>query len=145
MVSSSLGNLDIRYNTETGKPEWKERGADTFTPFSSGTFYYLGTGNSFDVKTLVPDIDYTSLTVDNFILNLNSCYGFGQCNVSKETAKSASKTVTPTKTYTDGVLKVASLSGTNTNSGSWGQIYAEVSAKVSVYLIIGDIIDVTLN
>lgn len=28
--------------------------------------YDLGTGTSFDLKTLVPDVDYTSLTADNF-------------------------------------------------------------------------------
>lgn len=25
--------VDIRYNSETGAPEWSERGADTFHPF----------------------------------------------------------------------------------------------------------------
>ena len=37
-LNSSLGGLDIRFNAETGKPEWKERGADTFNPLSSGNF-----------------------------------------------------------------------------------------------------------
>lgn len=32
-LNDSFGGLDIRYNSETGKPEWKERGADTFNPF----------------------------------------------------------------------------------------------------------------
>ena len=37
-LNSSLGGLDIRFNSETGKPEWKERGADSFNPFSCGNF-----------------------------------------------------------------------------------------------------------
>ena len=41
-LSESLGGLDIRYNSETGLPEWKERGADTFTPFKSGGFSEVG-------------------------------------------------------------------------------------------------------
>ena len=38
MLHQSLGGLDIRYNSETGLPEWKERGADTFNPFKSTSF-----------------------------------------------------------------------------------------------------------
>lgn len=33
-MSDSLNGIDLRVNPETGKPEWKERGADTYSPFS---------------------------------------------------------------------------------------------------------------
>ncbi len=35
-LSSSITNIDIRTNPETGKPEWRVRGADTFQNFNSG-------------------------------------------------------------------------------------------------------------
>lgn len=36
-INKVANDIDIRYNNETGLPEWKERGADTFNPFSSGS------------------------------------------------------------------------------------------------------------
>lgn len=35
-LNSSLDDIDIRYNATSGKPEWRERGAGSFVPFSSG-------------------------------------------------------------------------------------------------------------
>ena len=35
-INSGLSDIDVRYNSETGAPEWSPRGADTFHPFSSG-------------------------------------------------------------------------------------------------------------
>ena len=35
-LTDSLSDIDVRYNPETDKPEWKERGADTYRPFPSG-------------------------------------------------------------------------------------------------------------
>jgi len=34
-LNSSLDDIDIRYNAVSGKPEWRERGAGSFVPFSS--------------------------------------------------------------------------------------------------------------
>ena len=47
------------------------------------TLVDLGTGTSFDIKTLAPDVDYTTLTNDNFLIkpsgNINtSNYASGQ-------------------------------------------------------------------
>ena len=36
-LNSSLDDIDIRYNSTTGQPEWRERGAGSFVPFSSGS------------------------------------------------------------------------------------------------------------
>lgn len=45
-LNSSLDDIDIRYNSTTGKPEWRERGADSFVPFESGMIKeYLQYGN----------------------------------------------------------------------------------------------------
>ena len=35
-INSGLSDIDVRYNAETGAPEWSPRGADTWSPFSSG-------------------------------------------------------------------------------------------------------------
>ena len=34
-IDNSLSEIDIRYNSETGSPEWSPRGADTWSPFKS--------------------------------------------------------------------------------------------------------------
>ena len=39
--------------------------------------YYLGTGNTFDIKTKLPNVDYTKLTSDNFIVSLNANISVG--------------------------------------------------------------------
>lgn len=41
-------------------------------PVAAGNVYYLGTGTSFDIKTLLPDVDYAKLTSDNFIVGCNT-------------------------------------------------------------------------
>lgn len=38
------------------------------------TLVDLGTGTSFDIKTLAPDVDYTTLTLDNFLVSNFSIY-----------------------------------------------------------------------
>ena len=35
-INSGLSAIDIRYNAETGAPEWSPRGADSWSPFSGG-------------------------------------------------------------------------------------------------------------
>ena len=51
---------------------------------SSNKVYYLGTSNTYNIKTLFPDIDYTTLTNNNFLVvttgscsktPTNYCYG----------------------------------------------------------------------
>ena len=71
-LNNSLSEIDIRYNSETGSPEWSPRGADTWSPFkkslktlkvgyAQNKFY----SNTFDVTRLLPNV-YTELTSDNF-------------------------------------------------------------------------------
>ena len=42
-INTEIQNIDIRYNDEIAKPEWKQRGADTWTPFSSGEIEMIST------------------------------------------------------------------------------------------------------
>lgn len=37
--------------------------------------YYLGTGTSFNIPALLPDVDYTQLTADNFIVGIGDMTG----------------------------------------------------------------------
>ena len=71
-INSGLSEIDIRYNSETGSPEWSPRGADTWSPFKK-SLKILKVGyakdkfysNTFDVTRLLPNV-YTELTSDNF-------------------------------------------------------------------------------
>lgn len=38
--------------------------------------YYLGEGIDFNIKELLPDVDYTKLTVDNFIVGASEINGY---------------------------------------------------------------------
>ena len=71
-INSGLSDIDVRYNAETGAPEWSPRGADTWSPFKKSLktlkvgyaqdkFY----STTFDVTSLLPNV-YTELTSDNF-------------------------------------------------------------------------------
>lgn len=40
-LTENLNDISLRYNTTSSRPEWKERGADTWNPFSSGFPKYI--------------------------------------------------------------------------------------------------------
>lgn len=116
---------------------------------NKSAIYYLGTGTSFDIKTLFPDVDYNSFTVDNFIIGTSSVpttrsswygnwsnfpYGTGSFNgLNLE------------KTYTDGVLSISGTSFVVQNclSSKTNIFCADASATGTVtpyaYLVIGQI------
>lgn len=69
ILIDSLGGLDIRYNSETGQPEWKERGADTFNPFSSkASIIYLGNNREFNLGLIVGTDNISKYDVSDFIV-----------------------------------------------------------------------------
>lgn len=71
-LNNSLGGLQFGID-ENGNYGYIKAGADTVTPFKSGfQIIDLGEGTSFDIKTNYPKVDYTSLTVDNFITAASS-------------------------------------------------------------------------
>lgn len=55
-LNERFGGLDIRFNSETGKPEWRERGADSFVPFKSGDFRLIASHDG-DTLTFPEDCD----------------------------------------------------------------------------------------
>ena len=50
------------------------------------TLVDLGTGTSFDVKTLAPNVDYTQLTSDNFIIELTNSESTGNSGTGGKTS-----------------------------------------------------------
>ena len=82
-LNDSLGGLDIRYNSETGKPEWKERGADTFNPFSSDPLqqgYYVT--NQQTTPTALPDTNKINFSSTNHLIAFVNVEGMGFTSVS---------------------------------------------------------------
>ena len=74
-ISSLENNVNIIdvYVGEDGNLHFVDAtGADSVLPFKkSGRLIDLGTSTSYDIKTLLPDVDYTHLTVDDFIILAN--------------------------------------------------------------------------
>ena len=111
--------------------------------FSGGNVYYLGTSSSYDIKTLFPDLDYTALTNDNFLVMSESgstsmsrsdlsCY-FGGWNTvyTKPTASYNAST---------GVLSV-NLGATSSTVTNCSSISTRLTTKT--YLIVGGITNKT--
>lgn len=114
--------------------------------------YYLGTGTSFDIKTLLPDVDYTKLTVDNFIC----CYSdVGSAGWTNEYQHSTDNGLYPglqgmshAVTYTDGILTISGHKSSlkalawdvwdGGDSGNLRTCSGGVSA-IKVFLVVGDI------
>jgi len=62
-LNSSLDDIDIRYNSTTGKPEWRERGAGSFVPFDSSAIISITrtwANSTFSIK--VRNFDGTIVT-----------------------------------------------------------------------------------
>lgn len=120
---------------------------------NEGNIYYLGSGTSFDIKSLLPNVDYTKLTADNFVVEFNSVSskvsGTLSLNAHDDNGTqdvSWSQSTTISKNYLNGVL---SISGTNISASAnqgWNYNTSFVNAtksinlsNIKVYLIIGEI------
>lgn len=107
--------------------------------------YYLGEGTSFDIKTLVPSVDSTKLTANNFVVEPISIYGNGRNDVRGKGADGYwnwSLSANMSKTYSNGVL-ACSLTG-KTDYSHGGNDYKELSGsanasipKFKAYLVVG--------
>lgn len=75
-INKVADNIDIKYNSDTGKPEWRERGADTFNPFSSGVeidvLYTGSVGEHFTSKVIEADFSKYDYIVIQSIRQRNS-------------------------------------------------------------------------
>ena len=96
---------------------------------NSGFVYKLGTGSSFDIKKLLPELDYTKLTVNNFIVqptkinvsgrsSAGNGNSEGNVNLGGSTSASGSNSTTITKKYSNGVFSVSNTSVSKSYSNS---------------------------
>ncbi len=65
-LNSGLSDIDVRYNSETGAPEWSPRGADTWSPFrNEPVLLWKGTGAKQNNITCTFDYSpYTHIRID---------------------------------------------------------------------------------
>lgn len=65
-INSGLSDIDVRYNSETGAPEWSPRGADTWSPFrNEPVLLWKGTGAKQNNITCTFDYSpYTHIRID---------------------------------------------------------------------------------
>lgn len=66
VLNDSLSDIDVRYNAETGAPEWSPRGADTWSPFrNEPVLLWKGTGAKQNNITCTFDYSpYTHIRID---------------------------------------------------------------------------------
>lgn len=107
----------------------------------------LGSGTSYDIKTLYPTI-YSKLTADNFIVEVVSsqAHAEGDCTASSagNIKHGSTALATITKTYsTDGVLTIGGTSATYKATGANASGYLDAEATVTVtykvYMVPGKI------
>lgn len=135
-------------------------GADSVTPFRSGSgesvsggveIYYLGEGTEFDISTLLPNVDYTKLTENNFIIGIKEIAKGSTKPMSNVNYKSYAflESVTPSKAYdaSTGILSILDYKTTLYQKGSTSSSSNSFVTKASVnispichaYLVIGEI------
>ena len=131
-VNSSLGGMKFGID---GDGNYGYYGADgSLIPFKSGSAgYYLGTGSTFNIKELLPDIDYTSLSNSNFIVGAVSGNSIATARVYRGTEKNTDAivygfSVTPTYDATTGILTLSGLSQTF-QCRRYGDVYHYSSAS----------------
>lgn len=107
-IVDSTGKI-TGYKTKIG-------GADTVFPFSSGNAIYLGTGSSFDIKAIYPD--WANLTVDNFTYGCKTVTAISYSNGKTATAGNISVSRNVTANYSNGVLKINSVSGRSVDAST---------------------------
>lgn len=110
---------------------------------------YLGTGTSFNIKTLLPDIDYTKLTIENFIVGglsapdmMTTNYTTGAGNVEDKAAARGFK-IGKTYNASTGILSLSGASQriqihkNSTGYSSWAASNQNINCFA--YLVIGNI------
>lgn len=70
-IDNSLNGFSFGV-TADGKPGYKRGASTEIIPFKTTEIYYLGEGTTFDIKSKLPNVDYRSLTANNFIVSAGS-------------------------------------------------------------------------
>lgn len=103
-------------------------------------FYNLGESTNFDIKALLPNIDYTKLTADNFFIsNIKSGKGISQIHNNSQYGGYGEWSFTKNYNNNTGVLTayLHVLVNARRDDGYMDYSYASVqNCAVNVYLII---------
>ncbi len=105
---------------------------------------YLGSGISFDVKALVPDIDYSKLTNDNFIVEVLGWSAATKQTSNGEissyvTAKVTANTIGKNYNNSSGVLVINNAKVTAGASSRGASTSVTSELNINVYLVSGNI------
>lgn len=118
---------------------------ELYTKSNGASIIHLGTGTSFDIKTLLPDIDYTNLTSDNFIIApASASIYFSGTTVSGSISQSRGTSFTKSYDATTGVLTISNYYS-QFSIGDWSKsgthrVTGDVSlGTFNAYLINGKI------
>lgn len=144
-IINSLKDKGLDLNNNSSYKDIK----DKIDNMGGTKIYYLGTGTSFNIKTKLPDIDYTQLNANNFIIGASSSSNTTGTRKTYQTHQYISGKTTGfnlSKSYnaTTGVLTVSGNVTTSTVCNDDSYIYCtdmtmQSTATVFAYLIIGDI------
>lgn len=58
-LTENLNDISLRYNTTSSRPEWKERGADTWNPFNTGVNFVAFSGTNGNSSRIYSNSDGT--------------------------------------------------------------------------------------
>lgn len=107
--------------------------------------YYLGTGTSFDLKSLLPDIDYTQLSDSNFIVvsdggSVDAHYNSDMYDWNCAGCRSNGNFyINKSYSATTGVLSASVTIGTSGSPIQGPGCSNQVTNAVKVYFVLGDI------
>lgn len=123
-------------NVQAAIDELKETCSSPVVPGNTNV-YYIGDGTSFNIKTKFPDIDYTKLTANNFIVELNDSYDYHERQRSPDDYYWWGKKIFLGKSYnaSTGVLSAYVYAAAYKDSSL---VYAH-NHKVKAYLVLGEI------
>lgn len=142
-LTENMGGLRFGINGDGNYGYYKAD--DSFVPFKQTSVYYLGEGTSFNIQTLLPQVDYTKLSKDNFLVTYPTSklvYNTGGSNLnpnwSGHPAYAQWRAPSIKFNNSNGTLSITSgeAYGYVAGGASWGSTAAPVP---KVYLIYGNI------
>lgn len=137
LVCSNLGGLKFYEDSDGNK---YAVGADSVPKKLGSEIIYLGTGTSFDIKKLYPEVDYSKLTTNNFFIEAQS-FDTGNNGATSSTLAMYTRQkgyyTASAKSYNSstGILTVtkATVKATTTNDSSFSAVATKES---KVYMVI---------
>ena len=137
-VTTSLKNKGVNV-TESSTLAQVQSGINNM---GSTDVYYLGTGTSFNIKTLFPN-DYQNFTNSNFIVKFIKTNATNWTDMRSKDggASNTSPSTSVTVSYNSktGALTINGTQVTSTHFNNWDNQYYYITHTVGVYLVVGSI------